>query len=101
MRLVRIRYKPNLWKMIISGILGVWLHAAIDAICHYDVRLFWPSKARNLAHPLWRLFSKNSAENMARVEFWCLVCFIGTAILYVLAVRSFTKTRSKGTTVNR
>lgn len=94
MRLVRLRYKPKLWKMIIAGVLGVWLHAAVDAICHYDVQLFWPSKARELARPLWRLFSKNVKENSEQVEFWCLMCFVGAAVLYVLAVRSFMKARS-------
>jgi membrane-bound metal-dependent hydrolase YbcI (DUF457 family) len=94
MRLVRIRYKPNFWKMIVSGVLGAWLHVVVDAIYHYDVQLFWPSKARNLAHPLWRLFSRSLAQNMDRVEFWCLVCFIGVAILYVLAVRSFIKAKA-------
>jgi len=101
MRLVRLRYKPKLWKMIIAGVLGAWLHVVIDAIYHYDVQLFWPNKSRNLARPLWRLLSRNSAENMARVEFWCLVCFIGAAILYVLAVRSFMKARSDGRTMGR
>ncbi len=96
MRLVRIRYKPKLWKMILAGVLGVWLHAAVDAIYHYDVQLFWPSKARELARPLWRLFSKNSAENMARVEFWCLMCFVGAVILYVIAVWSFRKAKKDG-----
>ena len=82
--------------MILAGVLGVWLHAAVDAIYHYDVQLFWPSKARNLAHPLWRLLSRNSNENMSQVEFWCLICFIGSAILYVLAVRSFIKAKQDG-----
>ena len=93
MRVVRIRYKPNLWKMIVSGVLGAWLHVVIDAIYHYDVQLFWPSKARKLARPLWRLFSRSMRENMEQVEFWCLVCFVGAAILYVLAVRSFMKAK--------
>lgn len=93
MNLVRIRYKANLWKMIISGVLGAWLHVSIDAIYHYDVELFWPSKARKLARPLWRLFSRSMRENMEHVEFWCLVCFVGAAILYVLAVRSFVKAK--------
>ena len=94
MRLVRIKYKPNFWKMIVSGVLGAWLHVSIDAIYHYDVQLFWPSKSRDLAHPLWRLFTKNINENYQQVEFWCLVCFIGVAVLYVLAVRSFMKAKS-------
>ncbi len=95
MRLVRIRYKPNLWKMIISGVLGMWLHAVVDAVYHYDVQLFWPSKARKLAHPLWRLFSKNLDKNQQQVEFWCLVCFIGVAVLYVLVARSFIKAKAR------
>jgi membrane-bound metal-dependent hydrolase YbcI (DUF457 family) len=93
MNMVHIRYKPNPWKMIIAGILGAWLHVSIDAIYHYDVELFWPIKARKLAHPLWRLFSRNMAENMDQVEFWCLVCFVGAAALYILAVRSFMKAK--------
>ncbi|MHC5059911.1 MAG: metal-dependent hydrolase [Planctomycetota bacterium] len=101
MRLVRIRYKPNAWKMALAGVLGVWLHVAIDAIYHYDVRLFWPSKARNLAYPLWRLFSKDMKENYHQVEFWCLICFIGVAILYVFAVCSFVKAGSAEDTASR
>jgi hypothetical protein len=34
------------------------------------------------------------AQNMDRVEFWCLVCFVGAVILYVLAVRSFIKAKA-------
>jgi hypothetical protein len=93
MNLVRIKYKANLWKMIISGVLGAWVHVVIDAIYHYDVELFWPSKARKLAHPLWRLFSKNINENHQQVEFWCLMCFVGAAVLYILAVLSFMKAK--------
>ena len=84
MRLVRVRYKPNLIKMIISGILGVWLHVFIDAIYHYDVLVFWPKKAR----PFWRLLTK------PEVELWCLLSFIGVAVLYFFAVRSFNKRKT-------
>lgn len=95
MRLVRIRYKPKLSRMIIAGILGAWLHVAIDAIYHFDVQLFWPSKARNLAHPLWRLFSKNRQENYQQVQFWCLMCLIGVVILYAHAVFCFIKAKAR------
>ena len=81
MRFIRINYKANLVKMIISGILGVWLHVFIDGIYHYDVLIFWPSKVR----PLWRILSK------PEVILWCKLSFIGVAILYIVAVRSFNK----------
>ena len=81
MRLIRINYKPNLIKMIISGILGVWLHAFIDSIYHYDVLMFWPGKAK----PFWRLLSR------PEVVLWCKLSFIGVAILYILAVYSFNR----------
>ena len=85
MRLVRINYKANLIKMIISGILGVWLHVFIDAIDHYDVLVFWPSKVR----PLWGLLSKE------QIVLWCRLSFIGVAILYIFAVRSFNKRKNQ------
>ena len=79
MKLVRINYKANLIKMIVSGMLGVWLHVFIDGIYHYDVFIFWPSKVR----PLWRLLSQDE------VVLWCKLSFTGVAILYIFAVRSF------------
>jgi len=85
MQLVRINYKANLIKMIISGILGVWLHVFIDAIYHYDVLVFWPSKVR----PLWRLLSKTE------VVLWCKLSFVGVVILYIFAARSFNKRKKQ------
>ena len=86
MRFIRINYKANLIKMIISGILGVWLHVFIDGIYHHDMLIFWPGKAR----PFWRLLSK------PEVRLWCKLSFIGVAILYILAVRSFNKAKKRG-----
>jgi hypothetical protein len=37
MRLVRIRYKPSLIKMIVSGALGAAVHVLIDGIYHFDM----------------------------------------------------------------
>ena len=76
MQLFRIPYKTTIWKMIISGILGVWLHVIIDSIYHPDVRLFWPNKSI----PLWRLITKQ------QLEFLCLVAVIPVLILYLLIV---------------
>ena len=86
MQLIHINYKANLIKMIISGILGIWLHVLIDSTYHYDVLVFWPSKVR----PFWRLLSK------PEVVLWCKLSFIGIVILYLFAIRSFNKQKKYG-----
>jgi hypothetical protein len=32
----------TLISMILSGIIGAWLHVLIDGLYHYDVEVFWP-----------------------------------------------------------
>jgi membrane-bound metal-dependent hydrolase YbcI (DUF457 family) len=76
MQLLRIPYKTSLLKMIISGVLGVWLHVIIDSIYHPDVHLFWPYKSI----PLWRIITGQ------QLEFLCLIAIIATLILYLLTV---------------
>jgi len=76
MQILRIPYKPGLWKMLVSGILGVWLHVVIDSIYHPDVHLFWPYKSI----PLWRIITGQ------QLEFLCLIAIIAALILYLLTV---------------
>jgi len=79
MKIVRLPHQSSLWKMIISGVLGVWFHVVIDAVYHLDVKLFWPGKAR----PLWNLLSH------AQVEGICIDFYIAVVILYAaIALRS-------------
>jgi len=80
MQLVRVHYQTSFFKMIISGILGVWLHAITDGIYHWDVRMFWPSKAR----PLWHLVSEGQVKTI------CLAFFIAAVILYAITFVSYT-----------
>lgn len=87
MNKIRIPYKPVRWKMILSGVIGVWLHVILDAIYHYDVQLFWPSINRHLQRPLWRLVT-NQQE-----KYICIALSIAAAILYILAVRAYNKKR--------
>ena len=75
MKIIRIPYQTNLLKMIISGILGIWLHTVVDAIYHYDVRIFWPNKT---ARPLYRLLSRNQIETL------CLICLAAALIIYFI-----------------
>lgn len=76
MQILRLPYQTNFFKMIISGVLGVWLHILIDSIYHQDVRLFWPSNAK----PLYGLISKGQVKSV------CLVFFIAAAIVYAFTV---------------
>jgi len=81
MRLVRVPYKAGFWKMIISGILGVWFHVVIDAIYHWDVKVFWPSMAK----PLYGLVSR------PQVKIICIAFFFAVLIPYAIAVVSYLK----------
>jgi len=81
MNMFLLTYKTTFLKMLISGILGVWLHILIDAIYHWDVRIFWPGNAR----PLFGLISRQQVKSV------CLAFFIPVAILYVLAAISYIK----------
>jgi len=81
MQQLRIPYKTNFWKMVASGILGVWLHVFLDAIYHGDVRIFWPSRAI----PLFRLISRGQVKAI------CVTLFVAAVILYAIAVKSYIK----------
>ena len=50
MRLLHIRYRASLWKMILGGMAGVWIHVFVDSFYHYDVQPFWPMKT----NPIFR-----------------------------------------------
>lgn len=85
MQMLCIPYNPGRAKMMISGILGVWLHVLIDGAYHYDVTVFWPSQTASL----WvTVMSHISAE---QVKMICLVCFIAAIIPYAIAVASYMK----------
>jgi membrane-bound metal-dependent hydrolase YbcI (DUF457 family) len=81
MRILHIPYQTGFWKMVVSGVLGVWLHVGIDAIYHWEVLAFWPSKAR----PLFQLIPRG------QVKMVCLAFLIAAAIAYVFAVISYLK----------
>ena len=76
--------------MVISGMLGVWLHVLIDGVSHYDVLMFWPSRYR-LFLTLQRRLGWN--QLIRGVEVCCLVFFVPAMILYVLNVVSYWRGR--------
>jgi hypothetical protein len=84
MQILRMPYETGFWKMIVSGIFGVWLHAITDGIYHYDMRMFWPSKAR----PLWRLVSEGQVKTIS------VAFFVPAVILYAIVAVSHAKKKA-------
>lgn len=85
MQMLRIPYQTSLWKMAVSGVLGVWFHVVIDAIYHWDVRIFWPNKAK----PLYGLISQGWIKAI------CVAFFFAALILYTIVAASYTKRKSE------
>ena len=81
MQTLRIPYQTSFFKMLVSGVLGVWLHVIIDSIYHRDVRPFWPA-GKNPLHAL---------INGQQIEALCLVFFIAAIVLWTLEVLSYSK----------
>ncbi|MHC4397603.1 MAG: metal-dependent hydrolase [Planctomycetota bacterium] len=76
MQTLRIPYQTSFLKMLISGVLGVWLHVVIDSIYHRDVRVFWPSNVK----PLYKLVTKQQVHTI------CDFFLIAALVLYILTV---------------
>jgi membrane-bound metal-dependent hydrolase YbcI (DUF457 family) len=84
MKMVKIPYQTNAFKMIISGILGVWLHVFIDGVYHYDARPFWPIQKNYLLG----LLTHN------QVKWVCLICLAVFVLMYVISLeKQLTKNR--------
>lgn len=90
MKVFHIPYKTSLRKMVISGVLGVWLHVLIDGIYHSDVRIFWPHKT------IWLQQMVKQHITKAQIETICLLFLIAAFILYILVVTVFRKNWVKG-----
>lgn len=92
MNLIRLPYqRSSLKKLILSGILGSWLHVLIDAIYHWDVQTFWPLIAR----PLYHLLTKN------QVKVGCLIFWVLMLIPYFFAVGEYDKKKAAKTAANQ
>jgi membrane-bound metal-dependent hydrolase YbcI (DUF457 family) len=83
MRVFFIPYKTSFLKMVISGILGVWLHVLIDGAYHSDVKIFWPYKTVWLRQMIEGHLTKENIETI------CLLFFIAAFVVYILFVTVF------------
>jgi membrane-bound metal-dependent hydrolase YbcI (DUF457 family) len=85
MQIFCVPYQPHFWKMVASGILGVWLHVLIDGAYHFDVRMFWPNKTISL----WRMVRSHIGKE--QVEIICVAFFVAAIVPYAIAVASHTR----------
>jgi membrane-bound metal-dependent hydrolase YbcI (DUF457 family) len=76
MKMIKIPYQTTAFKIIISGILGVWLHVFIDGIYHSDVRPFWPIQKNYLQG----LLSYN------QIKWICIICLAVFVLMYVISL---------------
>jgi membrane-bound metal-dependent hydrolase YbcI (DUF457 family) len=85
MEILRLKYETSLFKMIASGVLGVWLHILVDGIYHGDVRPFWP----NTRISFWRMILRQVGyKNHNALKEWvqagCMVFWIAAILIYLL-----------------
>jgi hypothetical protein len=92
----RFSFRPTLFSMGLSGVLGAWLHVLIDGLYHYDVQPFWPIRENLLIK--WvtggsysRMFNMKSWIISLGVAGW-IIAFIIAATLLIKA--SYEKKKS-------
>ena len=90
MKLLRIPYKPSLWKMSLAGTLGAWIHVLMDGLASWDVLPFRPFSDKM---KLWNMIRRTFTN--AQVDRWVIIISvilsIAAIILYILTVLKFNK----------
>jgi hypothetical protein len=92
--LLGFSYSPTILSLVLSGIVGAWLHVLIDGLYHYDVEVFWPIHNNPLHRwaysiPLLRMWLMQSG--IIRL---CILGWVLSGIL-VLAFRLHVRLASK------
>jgi len=72
MQLFRLPYQTSTGKMVLSGILGIWLHVFFDAILYNEMRPFWPIAS----NPLYRVISYSVLYSV------CEISCIAAVVIY-------------------
>lgn len=89
MRVLYIPYKTGFRKMVVSGILGVWLHVLIDGAYHSDVQIFWPYNS------VWLRWMIKGHITEGNIETACILFFAVAFIVYILTRTVFRRNRVK------
>jgi membrane-bound metal-dependent hydrolase YbcI (DUF457 family) len=72
MQLFRLPYQTGLIKMMLSGLLGIWLHVFIDSIMYQEMHPFWPLAS----NPFYRILDSST------IYFVCEICLIAAIVIY-------------------
>lgn len=94
MKLVRIPYKPSIWKMPLAGTLGVCIHVLLDSVWHFDVQPFWPFSNKNTIYRIFKHTWRNDPVHRWIIII-CTILSVAAVILYILAVIRFKKQQSE------
>jgi len=86
MAFLRLKYETCLLKMIISGVLGVWLHVLIDGIYHADVKPFWPNKTSLWLRIVRRIGYNKIDDLKSYVETGCVIFWLAGIAVYLLVL---------------
>lgn len=81
MNVFHLNYEPKMFRMILSGILGFWLHVFIDSFMHADIKPFFPSSY----NPLYKIVS---TPNLYLI---CALLFVPALAFYIKEVLEYNK----------
>jgi len=76
MTLLRLPYSTSLWKMAVSGMLGVWLHVLFDAPIYYEMKPLYPLG--------WNPFL--GTPETGTVYMVSALCFVPALVMYYVMV---------------
>jgi len=85
MKMLHLPYSPDLKKMILSGVLGVWLHIFVDSLAEPSIRPFFPAKF----NPYYGLIS------LSITRLICSLSFIPAVLLYVYYCRRYKRSDAR------
>lgn len=85
MSFLRLPYEPAFKKILISSLVGAWVHILLDAPLYADIKPLFPLKA----NPLYGLISE------FKMNLICLALFIPAFILYIDFRRRYRPTTPK------
>jgi len=78
MWLFALSYQASLRTMLLSSVLGVWLHILLDSFCWPDVQPFWPVHANPFL----------SLTTIRTIHLLCTISFVPAIAVYLHAVLS-------------
>jgi membrane-bound metal-dependent hydrolase YbcI (DUF457 family) len=72
-----LSYEPVLGRMVVSGVLGVWLHVLIDGAQHPDMRILWPNRTFSYTRLAWPYVGNHHLEDVCFALFFCALVVYG------------------------